>query len=343
MERRPDAPTSIAVLTSGGDAGGMNPAVRAVVRSALHHGIDVYAILRGLSRARRGRRPHPALRARRRRRHPAARRHRDRHGAVDGVPHPGGPPRGRPQPARPRHRRAGRDRRRRQPDRREPVPRGVAGAARRAGRGRRAAAATSAEAHRALRLVGLVGSIDNDMFGTDMTIGADTALHRIIEALDALDSTASSHQRTFVVEVMGRHCGYLALMSALASGANWVLIPERPPATDDWDQLMCSVVRAGRESGRRRNLVVVAEGAHDRHGNPITVDDVRESLAAGAGRRRPHDDPRPRAARRGAERVRPLPEHAARQRGRRAAARRRPRRRAAAGRASAATRSSARR
>ena len=57
------------------------------------------------------------------------------------------------------------------------------------------------------------------MFGTDMTIGADTALHRIIEAIDAISSTAASHQRTFVVEVMGRHCGYLALMGALATGA----------------------------------------------------------------------------------------------------------------------------
>ncbi len=67
------------------------------------------------------------------------------------------------------------------------------------------------------------------MFGTDMTIGADTALHRIVEAIDAIASTAASHQRTFVVEVMGRHCGYLALMSAIAGGADWVLIPESPP------------------------------------------------------------------------------------------------------------------
>jgi 6-phosphofructokinase len=79
----------------------------------------------------------------------------------------------------------------------------------------------AALAHPVLRLAGLVGSIDNDMIGTDMTIGGDTALHRIIEALDAIDSTASSQQRTFVVEAMGRHCGYLALMAALASGANW--------------------------------------------------------------------------------------------------------------------------
>ena len=78
--------------------------------------------------------------------------------------------------------------------------------------------AGQADAHRPLTIVGLVGSIDNDMVGTDMTIGADTALHRITEAIDAIESTAASHQRTFVVEVMGRNCGYLALMGALADG-----------------------------------------------------------------------------------------------------------------------------
>ncbi len=69
-----------------------------------------------------------------------------------------------------------------------------------------------------LNIVGLVGSIDNDMCGTDMTIGADTCLHRILEALDCLTSTAASHQRSFVLEVMGRHCGYLAQMTAIAGG-----------------------------------------------------------------------------------------------------------------------------
>ena len=73
-----------------------------------------------------------------------------------------------------------------------------------------------------LVLAGLAGSIDNDFHGTDMTIGADTALHRITTAIDTLTSTAASHQRTFVVEVMGRNCGYLALMSALATGADAV-------------------------------------------------------------------------------------------------------------------------
>ena len=85
-----------------------------------------------------------------------------------------------------------------------------------------------AQQHASLSIVGLIGSIDNDFHGTDMTIGADTALHRITEAVDAITSTAASHQRTFVVKVMGRNCGYLALMGALASGADWVLIPGVP-------------------------------------------------------------------------------------------------------------------
>ena len=134
-----------------------------------------------------------------------------------------------------------------------------------------------ADAHRHLALVGLVGSIDNDMFGTDMTIGTDTALHRIVEAVDAIQSTASSHQRTFVIEVMGRRCGYLALMGGLATGANFVFIPESPPG-DDWEEAMCSVLRAGREIGRRASIVLVAEGARDRHGEPVTAGHVKSVL-----------------------------------------------------------------
>ncbi|MCC6169885.1 MAG: 6-phosphofructokinase [Caldilineaceae bacterium] len=132
--------------------------------------------------------------------------------------------------------------------------------------------------HGFLALAGLVGSIDNDMLGTDMTIGADTALHRITNAVDALTSTAASHQRAFVVEVMGRRCGYLAVMSALATGAEWVLIPESPPERDDWESEMAEVLREGLRMGRRDNIVIVAEGAQDRHGNPITCTYVRQVL-----------------------------------------------------------------
>ena len=139
------------------------------------------------------------------------------------------------------------------------------------------------DAHPYLVIAGLVGSIDNDMLGTDMTIGADSALHRITDAIDAITSTAASHQRAFVVEVMGRNCGYLALMGALASGADWVLIPENPPNLEDWEAKMCSILREGRKSGRRDSIVVVAEGAQDRQGNPITCDEVKNVLESHLG------------------------------------------------------------
>lgn len=89
-----------------------------------------------------------------------------------------------------------------------------------------------------LNIVGMVGSIDNDFCGTDMTIGADSALHRILESIDNIATTAASHQRCFVLEVMGRHCGYLALVSALASEADWVFIPEWPPE-HGWQDKLC--------------------------------------------------------------------------------------------------------
>merc|ERR1719187_3209067 len=79
--------------------------------------------------------------------------------------------------------------------------------------------------HAHLNIVGMVGSIDNDFCGTDMTIGTDSALHRIIEAVDAIVATAYSHQRCFILEVMGRHCGYLALVAGMTSEADFIFIP----------------------------------------------------------------------------------------------------------------------
>ncbi|XP_071218905.1 ATP-dependent 6-phosphofructokinase, platelet type-like isoform X1 [Salvelinus alpinus] len=129
-----------------------------------------------------------------------------------------------------------------------------------------------------LHIVGMVGSIDNDFCGTDMTIGTDSALHRIIEVVDAIMTTAQSHQRTFVLEVMGRHCGYLALVSALACGADWVLIPEMPPE-DGWEEHMCQKLSESRSRGSRLNIIIVAEGAIDRQGKAITVDNVKDNRA----------------------------------------------------------------
>ncbi|XP_070708867.1 ATP-dependent 6-phosphofructokinase, platelet type isoform X4 [Pempheris klunzingeri] len=135
--------------------------------------------------------------------------------------------------------------------------------------------ADAVQKYSALHIVGMVGSIDNDFCGTDMTIGTDSALHRIIEVVDAIMTTAQSHQRTFVLEVMGRHCGYLALVSALACGADWVLIPEMPPE-DGWEDKMCQKLSATRSRGTRLNIIIVAEGAIDRHGKPITSSIVKD-------------------------------------------------------------------
>jgi 6-phosphofructokinase 1 len=89
-----------------------------------------------------------------------------------------------------------------------------------------------------LNIVGLVGSIDNDLSMTDATIGCYSSLARICEAVDSVDTTATSHQRAFVIEVMGRHCGWLALMTGVATGADFIFIPEEPPKAN-WQEEMC--------------------------------------------------------------------------------------------------------
>ena len=137
--------------------------------------------------------------------------------------------------------------------------------------------------HPNLVIVGMVGSIDNDFSGTEMTIGADSALHRITDAVDAITSTAASHQRTFIVKVMGRNCGYLALYGALATGADWVLIPEAPPDVDNWQDVMVERLKAGTRAGRRDHFVIMAEGAQDRYGNYIGSSDVQRVLEEGLG------------------------------------------------------------
>ncbi|XP_023181676.1 ATP-dependent 6-phosphofructokinase, platelet type-like isoform X6 [Xiphophorus maculatus] len=142
--------------------------------------------------------------------------------------------------------------------------------------------ADAVQKYSALHIVGMVGSIDNDFCGTDMTIGTDSALHRIIEVVDAIMTTAQSHQRTFVLEVMGRHCGYLALVSALACGADWVLIPEMPPE-DGWEEKMCQKLSANRAGMKRLNIIIVAEGAIDRNNKAITTDYIKNLVVKNLG------------------------------------------------------------
>ncbi|KAI0835513.1 6-phosphofructokinase [Hypoxylon sp. FL0890] len=138
------------------------------------------------------------------------------------------------------------------------------------------------EPYRHLNIVGLVGSIDNDLSGTDATIGAYSALARICEMVDYIEATASSHSRAFVIEVMGRHCGWLALMAGVATGADFIFIPEKP-REDNWKEEMYQVIRKHRDWGKRKTIVIIAEGALDRHGRKITPEMVKDLLADKSG------------------------------------------------------------
>ena len=123
-------------------------------------------------------------------------------------------------------------------------------------------AAARFHAEHDLPIVGVPKTIDNDLGGTDMTFGFDTAMQVATEAIDRLHTTAESHNRVMVVEVMGRHAGWIALHSGLAGGADVILIPERP---FDIDQV-CSLIRRRHARGRYFSIVVVAEGAVPREG-----------------------------------------------------------------------------
>ncbi len=272
----------IGVLTSGGDAPGMNAALRAVVRTGLNRGMEVYAIYEGYSgMVQGGERIRPLSWT-----------------DVGGILHLGGTIIGSARCKEFRER-AGRLR-----AVRNLLLHEIEGLIVIGGDGSLSGASLlhseweslvqelidngqvtkkSAGRIKSLPVVGIIGSIDNDMFGSDITTGADTALHRIIDATDAISSTAASHQRSFVVEVMGRNCGYLALMAAMASGADWVLIPESPPDVDDWEAKMCEKLEKGRQMGRRDSMVIVAEGARDRKGAPITSRHIKEVLEARLG------------------------------------------------------------
>jgi len=107
-----------------------------------------------------------------------------------------------------------------------------------------------------MAVIGLPGTIDNDIGGTQFTIGFDTALNVAVEAIDRVHDTADAHDRVFFVEVMGRHSGFIGIMSAIAGGAEAVMVPEEPYTVD---QLIADM-RACRERGKRSMIVVVAEG-----------------------------------------------------------------------------------
>ena len=266
----------LAVFTSGGDAQGMNSALRAVVRMAIFSGARVYAVREGYKGLVEGSHHIEEF----------------RWASVSNILHKGGTVVG---TARSKE---FREREGRLKAAENLVARGINNLVVIGGDGSLTGAnlfkeewnglvselveterltRSQADKCRYLNVVGLVGSIDNDMCGTDMTIGTDSALHRIMEAVDCLTSTAASHQRTFVLEVMGRHCGYLALMAGIAGSADAVFIPEHPPSPG-WEESMCYQIKQCREAGRRHSLVIVSEGAVDYENRPITSEQIKAIL-----------------------------------------------------------------
>ncbi|VVT56172.1 uncharacterized protein SAPINGB_P004876 [Magnusiomyces paraingens] len=267
----------IAVMTSGGDAPGMNACVRAVVRTAIHRGCDVYAVFEGYDGLVKGGDLIKPM----------------TWDDVRGWLAIGGTNIGTARCA------TFRERYGRLAAARNMIKNGIDALIVCGGDGSLTGADTfreewpsliqelvtdgvvtqeEAEKHKNLYICGTVGSIDNDMATTDATIGAFSSLERICQSVDYIDATAQSHSRAFVIEVMGRHCGWLALMAGIATGADFVFIPERPPAPDEWQHNMCKVVKRHRDFGKRKTIVIVAEGAIDTELNPISSDNVKDVL-----------------------------------------------------------------
>ncbi len=224
----------IGILTSGGDAPGMNAAVRAATRAALAQGWEVYGVRNGFAGLIADNME--PLRAR----------------DVGGIIQRGGTVLG---TARcPEFREdAGRARALRNLARRAIDALVVIG-------GNGSQTGSSRLAGDGFPVVGVASTIDNDVYGTDVTIGVDTAVNITLEAIDRLRTTGASHQRAFLVETMGRHCGYIALMAGIAGGAEVIAIPEREVEPHE----VAERLRAAYQRGKTHAMVVVAEGArHD--------------------------------------------------------------------------------
>ncbi|HIJ65511.1 MAG TPA: 6-phosphofructokinase [Candidatus Hydrogenedentes bacterium] len=230
----------IGVLTSGGDSPGMNAAVRAVVRTGIYHGLEVFGIERGYQGLIEGK--IALLPAR----------------SVGGIINRGGTI------LRSARCKAFYEAEGRAAAAKQLEERGIEGLVVIGGDGSYQGAQKLYDEH-GIRCVGLPGTIDNDIGGTDFTIGYDTALNIAMEAVDRIRDTAQSHDRLFFIEVMGRHSGYLAMMTGIAGGAEEILVPETPT---DIQKLIDHLVK-GREKGKTSSIVVVAEG--DDAGHAIDV------------------------------------------------------------------------
>ncbi|HYC47240.1 MAG TPA: ATP-dependent 6-phosphofructokinase [Burkholderiales bacterium] len=237
----------IGILTSGGDAPGMNAAVRAATRAALARGWEVYGVRNGFAGLLQN--TMDPLHAR----------------DVGGIIQRGGTVLGSA----------------RSPEFQQESGRAKALAnVRRRGIdaliviGGNGTQSGSFSLHEAgFPVVGVASTIDNDLYGTDITIGVDTAVNITLEAIDRLRTTASSHQRAFLVETMGRNCGYIALMTGIAGGAEVIVTPECEMEPDE----VIERLAAAYTRGKTHALVVVAEGA--KHGARMLMDYFRDHRA----------------------------------------------------------------
>jgi len=222
----------IALLTSGGDAPGMNAAIRAVVRKAIYHGLEVIGIQRGYSGFIEADMAPMNL------------------GSVADI-----------------IQRGGTILRTARSDEFDTVPGrakayanverfGIQGLVVIGGDGSFRGAEAFHNEHK-LPVVGVPGTIDNDIAATDYSIGFDTAVNTVVEAINKIRDTATSHERTFILEVMGRQSGYIAMFSGLAGGAESILIPERQYDLDE----ICKKLDRGYKRGKLHSIIIVAEGA----------------------------------------------------------------------------------
>ena len=223
---------AIAVMTSGGDSPGMNAAARAVVRTALYEGVKVYGINNGYQGMLDDDIEELTSRS------------------VSDLIQRGGTFLGTarcPEFKTPEGRRKGYE---------NLVKRGIEGLVIIGGDGSLTGGSLLSK-ETGLPIVGLPGTIDNDVWGMDYTIGCDTAANTIVDAINKLRDTASAHRRIMLVEVMGRNSGWLAMMSGIAGGAEFVLVPEVKFNIDT----MCEEIKEMYDAGKRYSIIVVAEGA----------------------------------------------------------------------------------
>ncbi|MEC3882912.1 6-phosphofructokinase [Halobacillus litoralis] len=220
----------IGVLTSGGDAPGMNAAIRSVVRKAIYHGIEVYGIKYGyqglidgdIEKMELGSVGDIIQRGGTKLYSARCEEFKTEEGQLKGIE--------------------------------QMKKHGIEGLIAIGGDGTFMGAKKITE--KGYPCIGVPGTIDNDIPGTDFTIGFDTALNTIIDAIDKIRDTATSHERTFIIEVMGRDAGDLALWAGLADGAESIIIPE---FDDDFEDIIDRLKR-GHDRGKKHSIIIVAEG-----------------------------------------------------------------------------------